>query len=97
MADFDYKKFITEAKLNIKVPVKEMARIAKEKYKLNEEEVEYFIFHDKLINNAYNKKKEKINILMKNGSLLDISKASDNLNISALAHPVEKYFLCYPN
>ena len=35
MADFDYKKFITEAKLKIKVPVKEMARIAKEKYKLN--------------------------------------------------------------
>jgi len=35
MADFDYKKFITESKLNIKVPVKEMARIAKEKYKLN--------------------------------------------------------------
>ena len=35
MADFDYKKFITEAKLKIKVPVKEMARVAKEKYKLN--------------------------------------------------------------
>ena len=35
MADFDYKKFITESKLKIKVPVKEMARIAKEKYKLN--------------------------------------------------------------
>ena len=36
MADnFDLKKFITEAKLRIKVPVKEMARIAKEKYKLN--------------------------------------------------------------
>jgi hypothetical protein len=36
MADnFDLRKFITEAKLKIKVPVKEMARIAKEKYKLN--------------------------------------------------------------
>jgi hypothetical protein len=35
MADFDYKKFLTESKLKIKVPVKEMARIAKEKYKLN--------------------------------------------------------------
>jgi len=36
MADnFDLKKFITESKLAIKVPVKEMARIAKEKYKLN--------------------------------------------------------------
>ena len=37
MADFDFKKFITEAKLKIKVPVKEMARPAKEKYKLNPE------------------------------------------------------------
>ena len=35
MADFDYKKFLTESKLKIKVPVKEMARVAKEKYKLN--------------------------------------------------------------
>ena len=36
MADnFDLRKFITEAKLKIKFPVKEMARIAKEKYKLN--------------------------------------------------------------
>jgi hypothetical protein len=33
--NFDLKKFITEAKLKIKVPVKEMARIAKEKYRLN--------------------------------------------------------------
>lgn len=35
MADFDFKKFITEAKLKITVPVKEMARPSKEKYKLN--------------------------------------------------------------
>jgi hypothetical protein len=36
MADnFDLRKFITESKLKIKVPVREMARIAKEKYKLN--------------------------------------------------------------
>lgn len=33
--NFDLRKFITESKLKIKVPVKEMARIAKEKYKLN--------------------------------------------------------------
>ena len=36
MADnFDLRKFITEAKLKIRVPVKEMARPAKEMYKLN--------------------------------------------------------------
>lgn len=36
MADnFDLRKFITESKLKIKVPVREMARISKEKYALN--------------------------------------------------------------
>ena len=36
MADnFDLKKFIIESKLKIKVPIKEMARPAKETYKLN--------------------------------------------------------------
>jgi hypothetical protein len=33
---------------------------------------------------------------MKNGEIVDLSDASDNLNISALASPVEKFFLCYP-
>jgi len=37
MADFDYKKFLIENKLKIRVPMKEMARLAKEKYKLNPE------------------------------------------------------------
>ena len=37
-----------------------------------------------------------INLLLKNGSIIELSKASDNLNISALSTPVEKYFLCYP-
>ena len=71
-------------------------KIISEKYNLDESEVDFFIIHDKLSNNAYNKRKQKINILMKNGTLIDISNASDNLNISALAHPVEKFYLCYP-
>jgi hypothetical protein len=33
---------------------------------------------------------------MKNGEIMDLTEASDNLNISALAQPVEKYFLCFP-
>jgi hypothetical protein len=49
-----------------------------------------------LSNKAYNQKKQNINMLMKNGEIIDLSEASDNLNISALASPVEKYFLCYP-
>jgi HD superfamily phosphohydrolase len=60
------------------------------------DEADYYVFSDKLTNSAYNKDKENINLLMKNGDVIDLSKASDNLNISALASPVEKYCLVYP-
>ncbi len=66
-----------------------------QKYNLTQEEAQYFVYSDTLTNNAYNEDKQNINLLMKNGNIIDLSKASDNLNISALAKPVEKYFLCY--
>ena len=56
----------------------------------------YFIFSDKVSNNTYNIEKSKINILMKNGNIVDITTASDQFNIDALNRKVEKYFLCYP-
>ena len=62
----------------------------------SEEEVDYFVYTDILRNNAYNEGRENINLLMKNGDVIDLAEASDNLNISALTKPVEKYFLCYP-
>ena len=65
-------------------------------FELSIDEVDFFVYSDILRNNAYNEKKQNINMLMKNGEIIDLSKASDNLNISALANPVEKYFLCYP-
>jgi HD superfamily phosphohydrolase len=72
---------------------KEMVR---NQFNMNDEEIEFFVYTDILSNNAYNQHKQNINMLMKNGEIIDLSKASDNLNISALANPVEKYFLCYP-
>lgn len=59
-------------------------------------DLDYLVFSDKLMNKAYNQKFQNINLLMKSGEIVDLSEASDNLNISALARPVEKYFLCYP-
>jgi HD superfamily phosphohydrolase len=67
-----------------------------EAYHLTREEVDYFVYSDILTNKAYNQDKQNINLLMKNGDIIDLTKASDNLNISALAQPVEKYFLCFP-
>lgn len=78
------------------------ARIAEEKARikaklaLTDEEVNFFVYSDILVNNAYNQKEQNINLLMKNGEVIDASLASDNLNISTLANPVTKYFLCYP-
>jgi HD superfamily phosphohydrolase len=63
---------------------------------LSEQEAEHFIITNKLTNNAYNFKRENINLVMKSGEIIDVTKASDNLNISALANPVEKFFLSYP-
>lgn len=63
---------------------------------ISEDESNYFVHTDVLRNNAYNEEKENINLLMKNGDIIDVSKAADNLNIHALSSPVEKYFICYP-
>lgn len=63
---------------------------------LTKEQAEHFVYSDVLTNNAYNEERENIKVLMKNGDLIELSQASDNLNISALTTPVEKYFLSYP-
>jgi len=68
----------------------------KKKLILSEQEASYFVFQDSIQNNAYNHKKDKINILLKNGNLTDISDAADTLNIKSLSTPVKKWFLCYP-
>lgn len=76
--------------------IKHEKDIVSKQFELGQDEVDFFVYSDVLSNNAYNEKKQNINMLMKNGEIIDLSKASDNLNISALANPVEKYFLCYP-
>ncbi|MEY3048848.1 MAG: hypothetical protein RL365_886 [Bacteroidota bacterium] len=65
-------------------------------FNVDSEGLDDLVYHDLLMNKAYTNDKQNINLLMKNGGVIDLAKASDNLNISALAHPVEKYFLCYP-
>jgi len=66
------------------------------KYKISNEDARYFVFTDQISNSAYNPGDEKINILYKSGDLVDIAKASDQLNISVLSKRVRKYFLCIP-
>ncbi|MGM0480050.1 MAG: HD domain-containing protein [Bacteroidota bacterium] len=74
---------------------KELKRVQQD-LEVSEQEAGYFVHTEILRNNAYNEEKETINLLMKSGEVIDVSRAADNLNIHALSSPVQKYFLCYP-
>jgi len=66
------------------------------KYGISYKETNYFVVSEQVENNAYSIQHDNINILYKNGTILDISEASDLLNIQVLSKSVTKYFLCYP-
>ena len=55
----------------------------------------YYLLSDSIINNAYDKDSQNINILFKNGKISDINAASD-IQLSVLSETVRKYFICYP-
>jgi len=90
--------------LNIKIKNKpispnkvvSLTKAAREQYDITNEEAMYFVFSGKIENRAYNHKFQNINILKKNGSLKDVAKASDQLNLEALSKTVTKFYICYP-
>lgn len=74
----------------------EYVRIKKsvaQKFNISEHEASYFVIYEMIENNAYNPQSDKINLILKNGKILDITKASDNFNITAISKPVKKYVL----
>ena len=68
----------------------------KREYNITDYEAQYFVFSGSISNQAYEHGTQDINILYKSGKIVDIVKASDQLNLKALAKPVTKYFICYP-
>ena len=70
-------------------------RIA-EKMHLTLEEASFMVLSEKVDNRAYNRQKDFIRILMKDGSVRDAADVSDHLNLAALSSVVEKHFLAYP-
>jgi len=67
-----------------------------EKHNLTPHEAGYFVFTGTIENQAYNQDIQNINILRKNGKLIDVAKASDQLNLKALSKKVVKHYICYP-
>ncbi len=63
---------------------------------LSPEETKYFVLYGALTNAAYLAGSQKINILKKNGDIIDIVQAADLPNVKAMSKVVKKYYLCYP-
>ncbi len=67
----------------------------RQKYGISEEEAGYFVSSDSLATDMYNQYDESIKILFRDGTIRDISTASDMFNIELLSKKVEKYYLAY--
>jgi len=76
--------------------VEEIQKKTLNHYKLSEIEARSFVGSGKISNEAYISSGQKINILTKKGALIDIAKATELPNITAMSKIVSKYYLCWP-
>jgi len=74
----------------------DMQAKVQEVYALEKKDLHYFIYTSSVENRAYDIYLPNINILKKDKKIIDITKASDQHNISTLAKPVAKYIFSYP-
>lgn len=70
--------------------------VAMQYFSLSKREVDYFVYSTVISNSAYDIENESINILMKDGSIKDITEASDLSNLEVLSQTVEKYIVSFP-
>lgn len=66
------------------------------KFDVSESETNYFVFAGTIFNQAYRMDKDTINLLTKSGKVIDVAKASDQLNLKALSKVVVKNYMCFP-
>jgi HD superfamily phosphohydrolase len=76
--------------------ISELRKLAMDKYKLSEEDTEYIIYSQTVSNSAYQVGEGHIQILMKDGSIQDITSASDLSNLEVLSKKVQKHIVSYP-
>ena len=76
----------------------ETARLKKQiaaRYRLDTTDCDYLIGVNRVQKDMYNPFDDHISILYKDGTLRDITEASEILNIELLSKKICKYYLCY--
>ncbi|MGN0068652.1 MAG: HD domain-containing protein [Prevotella sp.] len=62
---------------------------------ISHEEAEYMMSFDTIQKDMYDIQDDRIGILYKDGTVKDISEASELLNVQLLSKKIRKYYLCY--
>jgi len=78
-----------------KESIEKVKQAVANQYNLLKAETSYLVSFGSVSNEAYTEG-QKINLLMKDGRLIDIAQASDLPNIQALSKVVKKNYLCWP-
>jgi len=84
------------------IKIKQLIKSAKSKYKLSDTDIPYFVFSGEVENAIYKSEAQKvnssgrINILYPDGTITDITKASDYPGAEELDKITRKHFICYP-
>ena len=77
-----------------KEKVQELLQETAQQLNISEDLAHYFVFTGEISNTAYRKDEQNILIYTKNNKIVDVTKASDQMNLDALSTKVTKYYLC---
>ena len=80
-----------------KEKVQELLQETAQQLNISEDLAHYFVFTGEISNTAYRKDEQNILIYTKNNKIVDVTKASDQMNLDALSTKVTKYYLCSLN
>jgi len=75
--------------------IKEKEAMYAQIYGLSSDEASYLLISDSITTDMYREEDDSIAILYKDGTIKDISEASDMLNIQLLSKKIVKYYLCF--
>ena len=77
-----------------KEKVQELLQETAQQLNISGDLAHYFVFTGEISNTAYRKDEQNILIYTKNNKIVDVTKASDQMNLDALSTKVTKYYLC---
>jgi len=98
------RRFVTRDLLGIELQnnpfddtkVAELKKKAKETLHLHDDEITFYVNTGDVYNQTYAPGTPEVRILLKNGTIKDITAVSDLFDKDALSEKVTKYYLCYP-